>query len=116
LRSANGPFLLSTSGSVLPSDEAQEYREFFESRGFKGDRSIDNFTIEMEESTHQAIHGGGNPWLGREWPAEWNRRIIDEVNAIEKELGRQLSFEETLSTGENLLREYGIQGDFVPFR
>ena len=94
----------------------QEHRTFFEERGFVGERSIDNFTIELAESTHQAVHGGGNFRLGRRWTGEWNQRIMGEVNRIEREVGRPLKFEEVMSVGEDLVSRYGIEGPFVPYR
>ena len=57
---------------VLP----QEFREWFEKRGFTGDMSIDQFCVRMEQASHQAIHGGGDWRLGRKWPGEWNQMVI----------------------------------------
>jgi hypothetical protein len=94
----------------------QEHRAFFERRGFSGERSIDSFTLELEESTHQAVHGGGNFKLGRRWTGEWNSRIMGELTRIESEVGRQLTFEEIMSVGEDLMARYGIDQPFVPYR
>ena len=41
---------------VLP----QEHRAWFEQRGFVGAHDIDNYTVELEEAAHQAVHGDGN--------------------------------------------------------
>ena len=94
----------------------QEFRTWFEERGFTGEQDIDQFTVQMDESTHQAIHGGGDPRLGREWPGSWNNRIIDTLRGYETRLGRPLRFEEVFSIGEDLLRKYGIRGPIIPYR
>jgi hypothetical protein len=94
----------------------QELRPFFEERGFVGDHDIDNFCVEIEQATHEAIHGGGDWRLGRrEWEGEWNRRIQSDVLEWERRLGRKLDFEEVMQTALELLREYKLPTDFVPF-
>jgi hypothetical protein len=49
---------------VLPD----EYREWFEKRGFTGAMSIDQFCVELEEANHQAIHGGAAKSRDQGWP------------------------------------------------
>ena len=91
----------------------QEYREYFESRGF---RDIDGYTVELEEAVHQALHGGGNWRLGRTWPGEWNTRIISELVRQENRLNRNLTRAEIIQTGQRLMAEYQITGPFVSYR
>src|SRR6185312_9313986 len=78
---------------VLPD----ELREWFEKRGFKGAMDIDHFCVELEQADHQAIHGGGNWRLGRTWPGEWNRMIMDALQKAESEAGRMLTRTEILN-------------------
>ncbi|MCC6130260.1 MAG: DUF2380 domain-containing protein, partial [Acidobacteria bacterium] len=94
----------------------QEFEVFFEQRGFVGNNSIHQFTVELEPAVHQAIHGGGNWRLGRTWPGEWNTRIMAEITSIEKMAGRRLTFEEVFSIGEDLMSKYGIDGPFVAYK
>lgn len=56
----------------------QEYRKLFEEQGFTGERSIDKFVVALDESAHQAIHGGANWKLARKvWKeGEWNNRVM----------------------------------------
>jgi hypothetical protein len=89
----------------------------FEERGFVGDRDINNFCVEIDQATHEAIHGGGDWRLGRrEWEGEWNRRIVREVLDREGRYGRKLSFDEVMRIGLDLLEESGLPMDFVPYR
>jgi RHS repeat-associated protein len=94
----------------------KEHRAFFEVRGFVGGRSIDEFTIALPDASHQAIHGGGNFRLGRTWTEEWNRRIMATIVELEKETGRRLRFEEIMSLGEDMMRRYGLDGPFLPYK
>ncbi|WP_244224404.1 DUF2380 domain-containing protein [Corallococcus sicarius] len=97
---------------VLP----QEHREWFEQRGFKGDMDIDQFCVRMEQAHHEAIHGGGNWKLGRIWPGEWNRRVMDALLQAETRAGRRLTRNTILRiVGENMERYY-IPMNFVPGR
>ncbi|SEU29810.1 DUF2380 domain-containing protein [Stigmatella erecta] len=88
---------------VLP----KEHREWFEKRGFTGDMNIDHFCVEMEMAHHQAIHGGGNWRLGRQWPSEWNQVVMRDLRNAELLAGRALTRNEVLrdylSREENLL-------------
>jgi hypothetical protein len=94
----------------------QEHRRFFQKRGFTDDRSIDNFTLELERGVHEALHGGGNFRLGRKWSGEWNRQIMKQIKAIERQEGRRLVFEEIMSIGEDMMSRYNLGGPFVPYR
>jgi hypothetical protein len=77
---------------VLP----REFREWFEKRGFTGEMSIDQFCVSLEQAGHQAIHGGGNWRLGRQWPGEWNRMIMKALQKAETQAGRMLTPSEIL--------------------
>ncbi|WP_233607173.1 DUF2380 domain-containing protein [Corallococcus sp. AB018] len=97
---------------VLP----QEHREWFERRGFKGDMDIDKFCVRMEQAHHEAIHGGGNWGMGREWPGEWNRMIMLALNKAESETGRMLTRNEILRIVARNMRNHKIPMNFVPGR
>jgi hypothetical protein len=79
---------------VLP----REHREWFEKRGFTGDMDIDQFCVRMERASHEAIHGGGNWRLGRTWPGEWNRMLMEALREAETRAGRLLTPNEILDT------------------
>jgi hypothetical protein len=97
---------------VLP----QEHREWFERRGFKGDMDIDQFCVRMEQAEHEAIHGGGNWKLGRTWPGEWNRMIMEVLREAEVEAGRMVTRNEILKEVAKRMRDYGIPMRFTPGR
>jgi hypothetical protein len=93
----------------------QEYEEFFAERGFTGQYHIDNYTVELEEAAHQAVHGGGNYRLGRTTPFEWNNRVMNALTSEEAKLGRKLSRPEIFDIVEKLMRQYRIPKKFVPY-
>jgi hypothetical protein len=97
---------------VLP----QEKRAFFEERGFTGDLDIDNFTVEMEVADHQAQHGGGNWRMGRTWPGEWNRLVMEKLQEAELQLGRRLTVRQIMKEVEWLMTLRDIPLRFVPYR
>lgn len=97
---------------VLPD----EYREWFEKRGFKGAMSIDEFCVELETATHQAIHGGGNWRLGRTWPGEWNQMIMKALREAEEEAGRMLTRSEILKVIATEMKRYSIPMNFTRWR
>jgi hypothetical protein len=95
----------------------QELRKFFEERGFVGDRDINKYCVRIEQSTHEAIHGGGNWMLARkEWEGEWNRRIQHDILKRERDIGRKLNFDEIMKIGLNLLEKDNLPTDFVPYK
>ncbi|WP_338078842.1 DUF2380 domain-containing protein [Corallococcus exercitus] len=94
---------------VLP----QEHREWFEQRGFKGDLDIDQFCVRLEQAHHEAIHGGGNWKLGRTWPGEWNRMIMEALREAEVEAGRMLTRNEVLNIAASRMRRYDIPMRFI---
>jgi hypothetical protein len=97
---------------VLP----EEFREWFEKRGFTGAMDIDKFCVELEMAKHQAIHGGGNWQLGRMWPGEWNQMIMGVLRDAETLAGRMLTRGEILKLVAENMREYKIAMNFVSAR
>ncbi|NVJ05094.1 DUF2380 domain-containing protein [Myxococcus sp. AM001] len=97
---------------VLP----KEHREWFEARGFKGDMDIDQFCVRLERAYHEAIHGGGNWRLGRMWPGEWNRMIMEILLKAEKKAGRMLMRNEILKEVAMRMRDYRIPMNFTSGR
>ncbi|RKG77604.1 DUF2380 domain-containing protein [Corallococcus exercitus] len=97
---------------VLP----QEHREWFEKRGFKGEMDIDQFCVRLEQSHHEAIHGGGDWRLGRMWPKEWNQLVMSELRKAETRFGRTLTRNEVLDLVAQYMNVYDIPMHFVPAR
>jgi hypothetical protein len=91
-----------------------EHRAWFEQRGFKGDMDIDRFCVRLEQAHHQAIHGGGNWRLGRTWPNEWNRMIMEALREAEAEAGRMLTRNEVLNIVASRMKRYDIPMNFTP--
>ncbi|WP_323395366.1 DUF2380 domain-containing protein [Myxococcus guangdongensis] len=91
----------------------KEHREWFEQRGFKGDLDIDQFCVRLEQAHHEAIHGGGNWKLGRMWPGEWNRRIMEALREAEIDAGRMLTRNEILSEVAENMNRYDIPMKFT---
>lgn len=97
---------------VLP----EEHRAWFEQRGFTGDMDIDRFCVRLEQAHHQAIHGGGNWRLGRTWPGEWNRMIMEALREAEVEAGQALTRNGILKTVARYMKDYDIPMNFVTGR
>ncbi|WIG93964.1 TIGR02269 family lipoprotein [Myxococcus sp. SDU36] len=97
---------------VLP----KEHRAWFEARGFKGDMDIDQFCVRLERAHHEAIHGGGNWKLGRMWPGEWNRMIMDALLKAEKRAGQMLTRNTILRTVAENMRLYDVPMKFTQGR
>ncbi len=93
----------------------QEERAWFEERGFTGEFDIDKFTVEIEEAEHQAVHGGGDYRLGRSTGFEWNRRVMAALRSEEAGLGRRLRRRRIFEIVQNLMEEYRIPHEFVPY-
>ncbi|AKF79036.1 hypothetical protein MFUL124B02_00520 [Myxococcus fulvus 124B02] len=94
---------------VLP----QEHRKWFEQRGFKGDMDIDQFCVRLEQSHHEAIHGGGNWKLGRTWPDEWNRMIMRTLHQSEALTGRLLTRNQVLEIVAERMKAFYIPIQFT---
>lgn len=94
---------------VLP----EEFRAWFEKRGFRGDMDIDKFCVRLEQAHHQAIHGGGNWRSGRTWPNEWNRMIMEALREAEVEAGRMLTRNEVLNIVASRMKRYDIPMKFI---
>ncbi len=97
---------------VLP----KEFREWFEKRGFTGKMRIDRFCVTLQQSHHQAIHGGGNWKLGRTWRGEWNQMIMKALQDAEFRLGRLLTRNEVLEIVAERMKFYDIPMNFVRCR
>jgi hypothetical protein len=74
----------------------REHRAWFEERGFTDEMSIDHFCVQLESAHHQAIHGGGNWRIGRLWPEEWSRMIMETLRDYVASVGRILTRNEIL--------------------
>jgi len=96
---------------VLPD----EFRAWFEQRGFRGAMDIDQFCVQLEPAKHQAIHGGGNWRLGRTWPGEWNQMIMNALQKAESRAGRTLTPSEILKVVAGYMKEYKIPLNFTPW-
>jgi hypothetical protein len=96
----------------------QEYRKFFEERGFVGQRSIDKFVVKLSDADHQAIHGGANWKLARKvWKdGEWNNKVINTIKSEEIIQGRKLGFEEIKAIVEKIMKDYGIPVRYENYR
>ncbi|MFE8601617.1 DUF2380 domain-containing protein [Archangium violaceum] len=97
---------------VMPN----ELREWFERRGFTGKMSIDGFCVSLQQAHHQAIHGGGNWKLGRMWPGEWNRMIMEALYDAEAKAGRMLTRNTILEIVASYMELYDIPMNFVRCR
>jgi len=93
-----------------------EFREWFEKRGFTGAMSIDQFCVELEVAHHQAIHGGGNWRLGRTWPGEWNQMIMEVLRKAEARTGEMLTRNEILKIVAQRMKLYDIPMNFTRWR
>ncbi len=96
----------------------REYRKFFEERGFIGERSIDKFVVTMDESAHQAIHGGADWKLARKvWKeGEWNTNVMKTLQKEERLLGRKMTFDEVKTRVEDLMERVGIPSNYETWR
>jgi hypothetical protein len=87
---------------VLP----REHREWFQERGFPGN-DIDAYCVQLDIPDHQALHGGGDFRLGREWKDEWNNMVkqklekADEAKQLDQ--GRKLNRVEVLGIIRELM-------------
>ncbi|KFA90816.1 hypothetical protein Q664_25855, partial [Archangium violaceum Cb vi76] len=81
-----------------------------------GKMSIERFCVRLQQATHQAIHGGGNWKLGREWPGEWNRMTMEALFEAEAEAGRMLTRNTILEIVAARMRFYDIPMNFVRCR
>jgi hypothetical protein len=88
---------------VLP----REHKEWFQERGFPGN-DIDAYCVQLDIPDHQALHGGGNFRLGREWKEEWNKKMIQALYDEEQRRGRKLNREEVLTIVRRLMHQSPI--------
>src|SRR6218665_1066820 len=94
----------------------KEFREWFEKRGFAGELDIDEFCVKLEQAHHEAVHGGGDWRLGRTWPGEWNRMIMEALYEAETEAGRMLTRNEILKNVAKRMRDYQLPMSFSRWR
>ncbi|WNG22058.1 DUF2380 domain-containing protein [Cystobacter fuscus] len=94
----------------------KEFRAWFERRGFTGEMDIDEFCVKLEQAHHEAIHGGGHWKLGRQWPGEWNRMIMESLYEAEAEAGRMLTRNEILKNVARRMRDYKVPMNFTRWR
>jgi hypothetical protein len=94
----------------------KEFREWFEKRGFTGEMDINKFCVKLERAHHEAIHGGGNWKLGRTWPGEWNRMIMETLLEAETTAGRMLTRNEVLKIVAERMKVYRIPMRFTSWR
>ena len=92
-----------------------EKQGFWQARGF-APNEVDQYCVELPEFEHQAQHGGGNPWLGREWKREWNSDITLRILEAEQQLGRTLTKQEVLDIGKQMQKDRGIDLPYVKWR
>jgi hypothetical protein len=76
---------------------------------------IDQFCVRLEPAHHQAIHGGGDWRLGRTWPREWNRMIMDALQRAERRTGEVLTRNEVLSVVAEEMKRYKLPMSFTPW-
>ncbi|WP_245814532.1 DUF2380 domain-containing protein [Cystobacter ferrugineus] len=76
---------------------------------------IDQFCVEMEQAHHEAIHGGGDWRLGRQWPGEWNRMIMRALRNAEADAGRMLTRNEILDIVVATMKRDRIPVNFTPW-
>jgi hypothetical protein len=93
-----------------------EFRQWFEKRGFTGEMSIDEFCVELELAHHQALHGGGNWRLGRMWAGEWNQLIMGALRDAEMLAGRTLTRTEILNIVTYHMKRNGLPMNFTSWR
>jgi Domain of unknown function (DUF4157)/Predicted lipoprotein of unknown function (DUF2380) len=98
---------------VMPQEA--RLRSWFEERGFVGNESIDKYTVKLEGSKHEAIHGGGDYKLARKTGFDWNSQVMKALRAEEDRLGERLTRPEILAVVNRVMRKYGIRGKFVPY-
>ncbi len=101
------------AGAVRPDrhhifPEAQ--RTWFSDRGI----TIDQWTVELDSGTHQALHYGGGPGRGGGW---WNDTIMRSLIERENALQRRLTAQEIEQIGRQMMQRAGIGNlPIVPYR
>lgn len=100
---------------VFPQ-ELEEKEKFFSKRGFTGDHHIDNYTVELEQARHEAVHGGGDYKLGRTTGFEWNTKVRTVLEEEEAKRGRMLKRDEIIKIVEGLMKKYKIPRKYVKYQ
>jgi hypothetical protein len=79
----------------------QGRRQWFADRGV----DIDQFTVRLDRTTHDALHAGGGPGRGGGW---WNDTIMAELTRRETALGRHLTPAEIQAVGTDFLQQRNL--------
>ncbi len=102
-----GPGELNTEQHHVFPKESQ-YAKFFKDRSLD-ENKIHDYTISIDEHTHELVHVGRDKW-DQEWSAAIIKRIADE----EKIYGRLLTVDEMVGTARDLMADWRIPRD-LPF-
>jgi hypothetical protein len=91
-------------------------KAWFRARGV----NVDEYTVNLHEGEHQALHGGGNWRLGRTWGREWNNEIMRRLRTAENVQiaagGGRLTRGQIEAIGRQMMNDYGIGHlPFVPY-
>jgi RHS repeat-associated protein len=88
----------------------QEERAWFLERGI----DVDQYTVTLDQGTHEALHYGGGPQKGGGW---WNETIMGRLIEREAALGRQLSTQEIREVGTYMMKRAKIDNlPVVPYQ
>jgi hypothetical protein len=88
----------------------QAERQWFADRGVE----IDNYTVKLDQGSHEALHYGGGPDKGGGW---WNEQIMKSLTEREAALGRRLTPGEIESVGKDMMSRAKISDlPIVPFK
>ena len=68
------------------------------------------------QAHHEAIHGGGNWRLGRMWPGEWNRMLMEALLDAEAKAGQMLTRNAILKIVAKNMRDYKVPMNFTSWR
>jgi hypothetical protein len=91
----------------------QAEQEWFAARGV----NIDDYTVQLAEALHQALHGGGNWKLGQLSADEWNAHLMGFLRSAESAKGSRLNATEILFLSRDVIKYYGLEGlPVAPFR
>jgi hypothetical protein len=83
----------------------QARSDWFSQRGI----TVDDHTVTIDRTLHDALHAGGGPGLGGGW---WNNEIMSRLNAAEAGLGNgeRLSASEILAIRDGMVQDFKLTG------
>jgi hypothetical protein len=81
----------------------QGRRQWFADRGV----DVDQFTVRLDRTTHDAFHAGGGPGRGGGW---WNDQMMTTLTQREATIGRNLMPSEIQGIGNQIMQRFGIGG------